>query len=339
MTLTASGPITSSAAGQVIQNKSITVTDQDAITILHDNVRVFNCLIRHGVTGMDKTSRGIYAAGVKNPDIQQCDVAQTISLLNGSQSRSPNADNILFDGVSSDPSAPGPNGNVKARIRGVRCSRGSRLIKITQSTGGWLIANFEGHRVCGLDEAVSPDDYGGNAFQADNSPGGTLQDFSYEAADAGTTAMNQSWTEDLISILGSNDVVVQRGFAQWCNSPTGMNFLAEASTNVKFIDCDATRMSNGAFGFSNGGDGSLTRCRAKNGSNVGYDGRGAPSSDGLMIEARGPGMAVFVTPFDYFDPANPNNLLWEEQFMTNPVLRKLTAQFAPQPTQRVTLPS
>jgi hypothetical protein len=151
--------------------------------------------------------------------------------------------------------------------------------------------------------------------------------------------MNQSWTEDLISILGSNDVVVQRGFAQWCNSPTGMNFLAEASTNVKFIDCDATRMSNGAFGFSNGGDGSLTRCRAKNGSGVGYDGRGAPSSDGLMIEARGPGMAVFVTPFDYFDPANPNNLLWEEQFMTNPVLRKLTAQFAPQPTQRVTLPS
>jgi hypothetical protein len=339
MTLAASGPIASSFDGQVIQNKSITCQDVDAIRITHDNVRVFNCVIRHGVTGITKTSRGIYVGGGKNPDIQQCDIAQQLGLLNGSQSKSPNADNILFDGAVADPNSPSPSGNVKPRIRGVRCQRGSRLIKLTQCTGGWLVSNVELHNVRGLDEAVSPDDYGGNAFQVDNSPGGTLQDFSYEDADSNNNAL-QSWTEDLISIFHSDDVIVQRGFAQRANSPTGDNFIAEGSNNTQFIDCDATRMGNGAFGFTDGGNGSLTRCRAKNGSNTGYEGRPAPSSDGVMIAAGGPGAVTFVTPFDYFDPANPGNLLYDPNgVMVNPILHLLPAQFVTRAAQRVVLPS
>lgn len=338
MTLTVSGPITSSRAGQVIRDKNITVADQDAITILHDNVRVENCVIRHGVTGMNETSRGIFAGGVRNPEIYKVDIAQQIVRINGSQSRSPNSDNILLESCSADPAHPSPAGVVKPTIRGVRCQRGSRLIKATQCVGGGAINNVELHRVCGLSEDISPDDFGGNAIQFDNCPGWGITDVSYEDADSSGT-VNQSWTEDLFSIYFSDNVTVQRVFGQRCNSPSGDNFMAEGSKNCRFIDCDATWWGNGAFGFTNGATGVLSNCRAKYGVLEGLDGRGPPSSNGLMIAVYGSGSSAQITNFQYFQPADQNNLLWDANQAPGAQLVRLSTAFTNRPVIRVVLPS
>jgi hypothetical protein len=337
MALTNSGPIVSKRDGQVIQNFNITATDQPGIIVRHNNVLVYNNVIRHGATGPDKQSQGILVEGVANPEIWRNDIAQRLSSLNGPNSVSVNTDNILIDGAFADSAHPSARGVVQPTVHGVRVQRGSRLIKATQCPDGVHFFSIEGHRVCGLDETVSPDDYGGNFIQLDNCPGSLIEDFSYEDADSNGTA-GSSWTEDLVSIFHSDDVTVQRGFAQRANGPTGDNFINEGSLNCRFIDCDAPAYANGAFAFTDGGDGQLVNCRAKNGSLQGFDNRGAPSSGGLMIAVNGPG-TVKIVKFQYWNPADPNNLLYEATFAPNAELIALSSNFTTRSAIRVGIPS
>lgn len=339
MALTNSGPVASSHDGEVIQNLNITATDAPGVHVTHKNVLVYNCVIRHGVTAANKESQGVLAESATNIEIAKCDIAQRADSLNGRNSKSPSTDNVFLDACGGDAAHPSPRGVSRPTVHDVRLSRGSRLIKATQCPQGVLFYNLEGHNVRGLDEATASD-YGGNFVQIDNCPGSLIRDASYEDADiaAGNTT-GQSWTEDLVSVYHSNNVGVERVVAQRCNSPSGDNFIAEASKNCTFTDCDAVEYSNGAFGFTDGGTGKLLNCRAKNGSLSGFEGRGAPSSDGLMIAVTGTGAQATITNFKYWSPANPGNLLWEGSKAPNADIVASPSEFTARAPVRVDLPA
>jgi hypothetical protein len=328
MTLKNSGPVKSKASGQIIRDLNIVTNNAPGIEITHDNVKVVNVNIRFSGDPSNDQAMGIYVHDCANPIIgNQVDVGQ--ANFDGPHSNNINRYCILMENVSK-------SGTGRPTIQGTRVHRGSRLIKAIK-TPGLLISNVEGHRVTGLDEATNPDDYGGNFIQLDNCPGSKIQDFSYEEADV-TGTLGQSWTEDLLSLFHSDDCVVQRGLLQHGNSPSGDNFIAEGSLNAQVSDVDATWWSNSAFGFTDGGTGSLTNCRAKNGVLAGMDGRGPPSSDGLMITVYPPG-PVSIVNFKYWSPADPNNLIWDEQYAPNAQVVKASTNFTPRSPIRVVLPS
>jgi hypothetical protein len=330
MALTDSGPVKSQFHGQLIKDLNIRAHNTPGIGITHNDVSVINCVIRFDGDPSNDAAMGIYAHDCANTIIgNQVDVAQV--QFSGPHSNNINRFCILFENVS----ATGKF--LRPKIRGTRVHRGARLIKLVGCSGGGIISNIEMHRVTGMDETTNPDDYGGNAIQLDNSPGWTIQDFSYEEADVTGLTPGQSWTEDLLSLFHSNDCIVQRGYLQHCNSPSGDNFIAEGSLNAQVSDVDATSWSNSAFGFTDGGTGSLINCRAKNGSLTGYDGRGAPSSNGLMITVYGPG-PVNISNFQYYNPANPNNLIWDDQYAPSAQITKV-ANFAARSPIRVVLPA
>jgi hypothetical protein len=110
----------------------------------------------------------------------------------------------------------------------------------------------------------------------EDSDNGRLEDFSIvNTAD--------SWTENNVHAKASGNVYVARGLIDGNNSPAAHGVLFSDPGGWGVVeDVDAIRMGNGCFSAFSGDDCSIfrrTRCRE---SICGDQGRGLPSSGGIM---------------------------------------------------------
>ena len=282
--LNPSGPVRSTADGQVIENLDISTNATDGITVVHRGVTVRNCRIRHA------GGHGLHAQGISGLRLHDLEIDHTGVPSSGV---GPNEDrnNINLEGC------PG------ATIVRAKASRGSSNIYVVRSEGVRLHF-LETH------DARGPMPRGQNV-QFNKSPNSILQDFS---AENGAT----SWTEDNISVFRSDRCIIRRGLVSYNNSPTGDGVMIEGSSYCLVEDVDAVQQGNGAFAATPEGEAgcggcTFRRCRTRETYNSRRDGRPAPSSDGLSFYTRvSAGARKHTITACYYDAlANSNNLIWD----------------------------
>jgi len=282
--LVPSGPITSTADGQIIQNLDIDTNSGNAVNVLHRGVTVRNCRIRHA------GGHGLHAEGAIGLLLQDLEIEHVGAPVFGV---GPSADrnNLNLDGCSG------------ATVTHVKASRGSANIYVVASAG--LRLNF-----LELHDARGPTPRGQNV-QFDRSPHSVLEDFSAENS---TT----SWTEDNVSVFRSDCCIIRRGLVSYNNSPTGDGVMVEGSSDCVVEDVDAVQQGNGAFAATpqdeeECGGCTFRRCRTRETYNSSRDGRPAPSSGGLSFYTRISAGARkhTITACHYDALANPKNLVWD----------------------------
>jgi hypothetical protein len=316
ITLTASGPVKSTRAGQVFEYLDITATNGTGIEILHNNVTVRFCRIRYGSANANTNAFGIYVHGCASPNIHDVEIEQTGPFLNSDprQSISINRDNIALENVSGSPV-----------IDTVKGTKGARGIYVLTSPCPGMIHNVQFDDVRGT---TSDDGPGGNSIQFNQSPGWTLDDFSFKN---GPT----SFTEDNINCGNSPNTTIKTGRIHYNNSPSGVGVLLEfGSDNCLVQDVDCTHMGNGAFsGVQNNGS-TFNRGRTRDSVNGDLDGRGAPTSNSLSFGALGG--SVSFKAGKYYNLANPGNIIWDKAHAPN---YDITSEnFTPRPFKNLTFP-
>lgn len=283
--LTPTGPVRSTSDSQVIENLDIVAPLGDALTIVHRNVKVRACRIRHA------GGYGVYAEGAGGLLLEDVEVERVLgSLQNEREEQHHNNINLV--------QCP------RASLTRIRARRGSSNIYIEGSEGCRL-------RELELYDARGPFPRGQNV-QLNRSPLSLIQDFSGEN---GPT----SWTEDNISVFRSDSCVVRRGLVSYNNSPTGDGVMLEGSSNCVVEDVDAVGQGNGAFaavpeGKAASGGCVFRRCRTRATYNSGRDGRAPPSSNGLSfyMEISAGARKHTIRDCHYDRLANPDNLVWNE---------------------------
>jgi hypothetical protein len=279
-----SGPVTSRADGQVIENLDIDARLGNGVTVVHRHVTVLNCRIRHA------RGHGVHAAGAAGLVLRALEI----------------------DHVGAPPSGVGPSQNrnnvnvensPRTTVTRVKASRGSSNI-YAESSEGIRMSFLELHDTRG------PAPRGQNV-QFNRSPNSILEDFS---AENGPT----SWTEDNVSVFRSDRCIVRRGLLSYNNSPTGDGVMIEGSFDCCVEDIDAIQQGNGAFaavpvGKAGCGGCTFRRCRTRETYNTNRDNRAAPSSNGLSIYTLISAGAQKHTIIDCHHDAlaNPNNLIWD----------------------------
>ena len=282
--LTRSGPVASSADGQVMENLDIEAQSGNGITVMHPNVTIRNCRIRHA------GGHGVHAEGAAGLVLQDLDIDHVGAPPTG-VGRNEKRNNINLESCPS------------TVITRVKASRGSSNIYAVSSERSRM-------SLLELHDARGPFPRGQN-LQLHGSPNSTVEEFS---AENGST----SWTEDNISVFRSDRCVVRRGLVYYNNSPTGDAVMIEGSVECLVEDVDAEQQGNGAFaavpqGSVGSGGCTFLRCRTRQSYNTARDGRGPPSSNGLSIYTRiSPGAQKHtITDCCYDALANPRNLIWD----------------------------
>lgn len=282
--LTPSGPVMSAIDGQIIENLDVSTSAGTGITVVHRNVTVRHCRIRHA------GGHGVHAEGAAGLHLEDLEIDHTGAPPVGAAS-SERRNNLDLDGC------PG------AIIIRVTASRGSSNIYLVRSRRAHL-------SFLELHDARGPMPRGQNV-QFNRSPDSLLEDFSAENSPL-------SWTEDNISVFRSDRCTVRRGLVSYNNSPTGDGVMIEGSSHCLVEDVDAVQQGNGAFaavpqGDAECGDCTFRRCRTRDTYNAPRDGRSAPSSNGLSFYTRISAGAQKHTITDCRGDAlaNPNNLLWD----------------------------
>lgn len=305
--LARSGPVASSADGQVMENLDIDAQSGNGITVTHANVTIRNCRIRHS------GGHGVRAEGATGLVLQDLEI----------------------DHVGAPPAGVGPSeerNNIDLEscpstvITRVKASRGSSNIYAigSERTRMGLLE---------LHDARGPFPRGQN-LQLDGCPDSTVEEFS---AENGST----SWTEDNISVFRSDRCVVRRGLVYYNNSPTGDAVMIEGSVECLVEDVDAEQQGNGAFaavpqGKAGSGGCIFLRCRTRQTYNTARDGRDPPSSNGLSIYTLiSPGARKHtITDCHYDALANPSNLIWDLRHV-NPGWSFTRQAFAPRHPMRL----
>jgi hypothetical protein len=282
--LVPSGPISSRHDGQTIENLDIHANATNAVTVLHQQVTVRNCRIRHA-GGHGVRARG--ASGLVLTNLEIDHVGAPAYGVGPSDQRN----NVDLEGC------PG------VIIAGVKASRGSSNIYVESSEGARL-------SLLELHDARGPMPRGQNV-QFNQSPNSILEDFS---AQNGST----SWTEDNVSVFRSDRCAVRRGLVSYNNSPTGDGIMLEGSFDCIVEDVDAVQQGNGAFaavpqGEAGCGGCTFRRCRTRQSYNTKRDGRAAPASNGLSIYTliSAGARKHTITECHYDALANPRNLIWD----------------------------
>jgi hypothetical protein len=284
--LASSGPVTSQADGQIIENLDIGAPAGDAISVRHRDVTIRNCRIHH------TAGHGVYGADATGLALRDLEI-------------------IRISGSPSDDRPRGFCNNIDldrcnhTTIQRIRASRGSSNIYIRRSVGTYL-GSLELH------DARGPFPRGQNV-QFNRSPHSILEDFSAENGPS-------SWTEDNVSVFRSDSCIVRRGVVSYNNSPTGDGVMVEGSFDCLVEDVDALQQGNGAFAAvpeDDAGSGGciFRRCRTRASYNTSRDGRAAPSSNGLsfytLISNNAQRHRIIDCHYDAL--ANPDNLVWDER--------------------------
>lgn len=280
-TLLPSGPVSSSAAGEVIENLHITSTSGTALSIVHDDVVVRNVWVEHA------SGPGIDVNGARGVRIASVVVEHTGAPASG-QNPSSGLSNIQA---------------YQARalvVDGARLVRGSSGIYLIESPGSEL-RNIEGHDFRGPFPR-------GQVVQWDKSDDGLLDGFSVINPPG-------SWPEDSVNVYQSSNVTIRNGLIDGNNSPTGVGVIFDGGTASGLVeDVDALRMGNGCFSNYDGAEGTVfrrTRCR----DNIceGQDGRNPPTSNALMWAGREGLATLRIEDSTYFNACNPGNVVWPEE--------------------------
>ena len=257
-------PIVISSNGQVVEDVKIVASNSNAITINgFSDVIIRNCEIEY--TG---PYHGINFFNADNLRIENTSVTYTNAPQSGAL---PNANRNCIDGFKSQ----------NIIISNVRLEDGSTGIRLNQCDNS-LMQFIEGYNFRGPFPR-------GQLVQFDKCIGGTLQDFSV------INDSNISWTEDNVSIFKSGGQVIQRGFIDGNNSPSGVGILFEDQSEpdarggiggtVK--DIDLINMGNGACSSVDGaGNVTFENIRIKQ--MICTDqGRGLPKSGALPFSGFG----------------------------------------------------
>jgi hypothetical protein len=300
--LTASGPVTVTTNGQIIELLRITSTNGPGISVDgHSGVVIRNVEIRHA------GGHGIDIARSDDILIENVSIEHTGAPASG---QNPNAD---LDNIYC-------NGSARPTIKNVRLTRGSSGIYLVECPNSQL-SFVEGHDFRGPFPR-------GQVVQWDKSDHGTLEDFSVEC---GAT----SWTEDNVNMYMSLDMAVRRGLVDGNNSPSGVGVIFDGDTSTGVVeDVDAVHMGNGCFSDYAGADGNVfrrTRCR----DNIctSQQGRGVPSSNALLWAGHPGYTAIRIEQSTYFAACNPGNIVWPAESFA---IAKLTnADFTPRSPLRL----
>jgi hypothetical protein len=284
ITLLPTGPVSSIRHGQLIEGLDILAEFGPGLVVLHQDVTVRNCRIRHA------QGPGLVGRGAHKLQLYDCEIdhigAPTSGPLN-----SPEYNNISLDRCRS------------AVLRRIKASRGSANI-YAASCPEVRLTDVELH------DARGPEPRGQNV-QFDNCPRAALEYFSCEN---GAT----SWTEDNVSVFHSDNCSIRHGHVFYNNSPTGDGVMLEGSFDCTVEDVDALQQGNGAFaavpeGARGSGGCTFERCRTRDSYNAVRDGREKPSSNGLSfylkISSQAKKHRVVDCQFDHL--ANPHNLIWK----------------------------
>jgi hypothetical protein len=268
--------IKSSYAGQVIENLDVWVDSGNAISITHDNVIVRNVRIHH------KTGDGINVTNAKGVQISNAEI------INSDPPKGQNGES------SSDYNSIEGFNAANLKIDHVTMRDGASGIYIQNSPNA-TITNIEGYNFHG------PFPRGQLVQIASNSDNSKVSGF-YVYND-----LYNSRTEDVINIYHSNNVTVENGLIDGCNSPTGAAVLYEGDSGGGIVrNVDVIRYSNGAFSaYSNDVD--FFDVRAFDGYNTDI-GRGKAASNGLTFNHSGTG--VIFDDATYTRPANAGNISW-----------------------------
>ena len=285
-TLTSSGPVVASANGQIISNLLITATGTHSVAVNlngHSNVTVKNCYIRH-------QHIGVLAQGCLNPTVDHCAFVRTPVPARGTGDSE--ADGVQFN------SCTGGTNIVVSNCEFWQSSVGVRLVK---NAAGAHVFNINGYNMMGPFPR-------GQLVQADSSPNVIIEDF-YNFND-----LNVSWTEDNINMYDTDNATIRRGCVDGNNSPSGCGVIFDGSDNAinggLCEDVDAIHQGDGAFSAANAINTSFIRARTRDGHNSGVGGRDAPLSNGLSFASWDGSSGTSLLGY-YYNPANPNNLIWD----------------------------
>ena len=279
LTLTDSPPITATQNGQVIENVRIRAVNEPAIKVSNfSNVIIRNVEIDH------EGGPGIKCSNADGLIIENVSITH---IGPGSPLSSTKENNI--DCFSS-------NGVI---IKNARLKRGSSGIYMLESPNAHL-SFIEGYDFRGPFPR-------GQLVQFNQSPSCILEDFS--AIHNPDPAI--SWPEDNVSVYQSDHCVIQRGLLDGNNSVHGVAVMFEQSNNGLLEDVDAIRQANGNFSTWPADNVTFRRSRARE--NIcGDQGRGLPSSNGLVWAGKPGSTALRIEDSHYFDLCNPNNKVWDK---------------------------
>ncbi|MEZ0314136.1 MAG: carbohydrate-binding protein [Myxococcota bacterium] len=273
-TLTASGPVSATADGQVIENLSITSSGSQAILVNgRSGVVIRNVRIQHSA------GVGIRLTSAQGVTIENVSVEFTSAPAAGANS------SYEFLNIAAYQAHD-------LTVRNVRLTRGSSGIYLQQSDRSRL-SFIEGHDFRGPFPR-------GQLVQWNNCNGGLLEDFSVQG-DLATT-----WSEDNVNAYQSDGVTVRRGLIDGNNAPSGCGVIADAGSSHMLIeDVDALNQGNACFAAYTGStpsdDVRFRRVRCKDTFCGSVAGRGPPSSGGLILANYPANTNIGIEASSYFN--------------------------------------
>ena len=279
-TLKASGAVTVTQDGQIVENLRITSNSGNAITVNgHKKVVIRNVEILH------KGGPGIHISNSDDIVIENVSIEHTGAPTSG-KNPSDNLNNIQC------------YQSARPRVTNARLTRGSSGVYLVQCPDSTL-KQLEGHDFRGPFPR-------GQLVQWDKSDNGLLEDFS-------VINPPSSWPEDNVNVFQSKNVTVRRGMIDGNNSPSGVGVIFDGGPSTGLVeDVDAIRMGNGCFSDYDGGPGVVfrrTRCRE----NIcGDQGRGKPLSNALMWAGHTSHTDLKIEQSEYFKACNAGNLVWPQ---------------------------
>ncbi len=303
-TLTASGPVTVTRSGQVVENLRITSTSGPAI-----RVNGFTDVVIRNVEILYSGAHGIDFSNAHRLRIENVSIRHTGAPASGPNS-SPDRNNI--NGY----------GSQDVVITRARLEKGSSGIFLIQSPRARL-SFIEGHDFRGPFPR-------GQLAQFGNSPDGLIEDFSAE------NPPSTSWPEDIISFYQSPRGIARRGLVDGNNSVSGVGVmfeLSDGSAGGLAEDVDAIRQGNGAFSAYPGRDVTFRRVRVRD-QFCTDQGRGAPASGGLSYGGAPGSTGLRIEDSVYYNVCPNTGIVWDRSTFTFIGLRE--ESFVPRAPQRLT---
>jgi len=238
ISLDASGPVSFSANGQIIENLEITSTSGNAVTCNSFNdCTLKNCKVLH------EEGRGV---AVRSASLRftmtDVDVVHTNAPASGPHTTLTNNDhlNVLVDGGSHDFTG------TRIRIKG-----GSTGIYVVNSDNP-VISFLEGHDVRGPFAR-------GQLVQFNTCDTVLLQDFSYDGVNGTHNP------EDNVNATGcATSIIIRRGVVDFNDAPSGAGIQVEGCTGTILVeDVDALHQMNTCLSITNTNNGVFRRTRIR----------------------------------------------------------------------------
>jgi len=274
--LKASGPITVTHDGQVIENLLITGTSGNAININgFKNVIIRNCQITAN------GGAGISASNADGLQIQNVDINNGVAATGVNENSSVYQNNI---DISSSNGVTINNAKLTGGSSGIYAADSSNL----------TFTNIEGNNFKGPFPR-------GQMVQFNNCNTAVLDGFSC------VNDPNNSYPEDNISVYKSQNITIENGLIDGNNSITGCAVMVESGSNnclIKNVDA----LNQGDASFVSWGASNVTFEDVRTKDNHATSVRGANASGSLIFASASGATGTSFINATYYNPANPDNI-------------------------------